>query len=112
MVKPDNGTHKMTADNNRLDCCAAIAKAANATRRQVFVPKPSTRTSSGVNRSGINWLTRNGNQVPAANGATTNGNQRHRTAQTCRRTQTVSSACAATTGQVVTVICSGSMNSE
>ena len=67
--------------------------------------------------SGISWHTKNGSQVPTAKGSTTTGSQRapipgSSASHTRRIVHTANTACIATTGQTLCIVCSGSMNTE
>lgn len=76
--------------------------------------RQNTRTSSGVNRSGINSEASHGTQVPTHNSPVPGSSHQagHPGAsirQVSSSTQEASSACVTTTGQVVSIMCNGSM---
>ena len=107
-----------------LDCCAAIMNPTNGTnatrshranRSGAKANRQNVSTNSGVNTSGISSDTSQGSQVPTASSAAPGISHRGERAgasirQTSASTQDVRTACATTTGQVVTVQCKGNMN--
>ena len=124
ITTPNDLTPSNPAQSATLDNCVAIMNAARPTspalshrgrRSGAKTSRQNTRTSSGVNRSGINSEASHGTQVPTHNSPIPGsshqaGRPGASTRQTSSSTQEASSACATTTGQVVSVRCRGSMN--
>ena len=105
-----------------LDCWVTIMNTASTpmesqshglNRARAKTSRVSSRTSSGVNRSGISSETIQGSALADAR-KTESTSSHHPGTPMARRVRsnvtTVSTACARTTGQVVSPRCSGSMN--